>query len=366
VPLAPISDVKAWALRQPQDRRAFVVVRIDTEIGVSGWGEASPGADPAATARAVEAARPHLAGRDAASAEAVRLHLSKSLAGSPREVASVQAAVSMALGDILGKLSKAPLYDVLGGATRTKVRALAALLGRTEAEWLDSLREARSAGFRAVAVPLSIPEGPVRGRGFYRRVRESLEKLRAAAEDVDFALDCGERVSGAEAAVLARELETFHLLWIEAPALPPRALADVGAESAAPVGHGRTLLEVADFQELLRDDAIDAARPDIALWGPAQVRKAAALAETYYVAVAPYHSGGPVATAAALQADASIPNFVLQEVPFPADDRDRKMRRELAGAELEAVKDGFLALPAGAGLGVAVDPDALARYRIAP
>ncbi len=365
-PRAPITDVKAWPLRQLQDRRAFVVVRIDTEAGVSGWGEAAPGTDPAATARALEAARPHLAGQDAASAEAVRLHLSKALAGPAREVAAIQAAVNIALIDILGKLCKAPAYDVLGGATRTKARALTALGGATEAEWLDSLREARAAGFRAVAVPLPLPEGPVRGRGFYLRARESLEKLRAAAPDVDFALDCGERISGAEAAVLAREMESFHLLWIEAPALPPRALANVGAESATPVGHGRSALEVADFQELLRDDALDALRPDVALWGVTPIRKAAALAETYYVAVAPFHAGGPVATAAALHAAASIPNFVIQEVPFPAGERDRRMRRELAGAALEAVKDGFLALPEGPGLGVAVDADALARYRIAP
>ena len=112
-------------------------------------------------------------------------------------------------------------------------------------------------------------------------------------------------------------------------------------------------------------DAIDILRPNIARLGVTQIRKAASLAETYYVAVAPYHRGGPIGTAAALHAAASIPNFFIQEVPFPNDDNDARMRREIAGPAIEAVKDGFLDLPSGHGLGVTLDTDAIAKYRIA-
>jgi len=357
LPKTAITDLKAWPIRQPADGRAYVVVRVETDTGLVGWGEASPGTDPVAAARTLDSAKADLVGQDAVSAEAVHLRLGKA------DIAAAQAPVNMALLDILGKLCKAPVYEVLGGPTRSKARALTRLLGATEAEWTESLKQVRAAGFRAAIVPLSIPEGPVRGRGFYRRVRETLERLRqAGGEEVDFVLDCGRRATAGEAALLAGELERFHLLWLEAPALGPRALAEIAAESATPVGHERST--VADFQELFRDDAVDAIRPDIAVWGVSALRKAAALAETYYVAVAPHHRGGPIGTAAALHVAASIPNFFAQEVPFAADERDRRMREEIAGAALEKVADGWLSLPSGPGLGVTVDPQALDRYRI--
>jgi galactonate dehydratase len=89
----------------------------------------------------------------------------------------------------------------------------------------------------------------------------------------------------------------------------------------------------------------------------------AVIAETYYIAAAPYHDGGPIATAAALQLAGSIPNFFIQQIPLVQAEEDRRMRAELAGAGLETVKDGFAALPTGAGLGISVNEEALKKYR---
>jgi galactonate dehydratase len=87
------------------------------------------------------------------------------------------------------------------------------------------------------------------------------------------------------------------------------------------------------------------------------------MAETYYVAVAPNHDGGPVATAAALHLAASLPNFFIQHVPWPPDERDRRMRSELVSQPVETVRDGFAALPAGPGLGIQVNEGALDKYK---
>jgi galactonate dehydratase len=87
------------------------------------------------------------------------------------------------------------------------------------------------------------------------------------------------------------------------------------------------------------------------------------VAEPYYVAVAPFHDGGPIATAAALHLAASLPNFFIQQVPYPAAEEDRRMRARLTGAAVEAVQDGFLQLPPGPGLGISVYEAALAEYR---
>jgi galactonate dehydratase len=93
------------------------------------------------------------------------------------------------------------------------------------------------------------------------------------------------------------------------------------------------------------------------------VRQVAALAETYYVAVAPNHEGGPIGTAAALQLAASLPNFFIQSVPWPQDERDRRMRTDLVAEPIETVRDGYLSLPVKPGLGITVNESALEKYK---
>ena len=111
----------------------------------------------------------------------------------------------------------------------------------------------------------------------------------------------------------------------------------------------------------LREDAIDVFRPDLARNGISQIRKFAALAEANYIAVAPYHDGGPIGTAAALHLAASLPNFFIQQVPLPDAAEDRRFRAELAGAGLEAVTEGYLNLPVGPGLGIQVNTSLLGK-----
>jgi galactonate dehydratase len=369
-PAVAITDLIAYAVREPVGKRSYVVVIVRTDAGVSGVGEAPATPDPRTAVSRVLALKTDLIGRDATAIEMVRqMLLSRSGAGAGAST-PVAGAINVALLDIAGKLAKAPVYVVLGGPTRNKVRALA-WLGEPGGpkELLAEVLRARGAGFRAMVVPLRLPDSPTRGRAFYREAVAGLESLRASAgEDLDFVLDCGGRLNPAVAAALAREFESFHLLWIDEPVgdTDRMALARISAETVAPIGCGRTIVNNHEFLELLRSDGIDALRPDIARQGITSIRKAAALAEAYYVGVAPFHRGGPIATAAALQAAASMPNYVIQEVPLPADEADRKMRRALAGESLEVVRDGFLTLPTGPGLGITVNDAALQEYQIKP
>jgi len=121
---------------------------------------------------------------------------------------------------------------------------------------------------------------------------------------------------------------------------------------------------IADFQSWLRNGSLDVVRPDVCKLGIDAIRKLAAQAETHYVAVAPVVTGGPIATAAGLQVAASIPNFFMLEVPLPQDAKDRAMRKELLSHDMESVKDGFLSLPTGPGLGITLNEDALKRYKL--
>jgi galactonate dehydratase len=364
-PQVAITDVTAVPVQEPVGGRTYVILQAKTDAGVTGIGETTP-SHPHLFVQRLGQLKTRLVGQDALGIEAMRRTIARET-GSLAEQAPLQAAMNMALLDILGKLSKAPVYEVLRGATRQKARAFAHLHGTGEEPLKASLQRAKAAGYKAFLVPLKMPEGPTRGRSFYRDTHSLLENLRVAGgEGTDLILDCGSQLSAAEAAGLAAEVERFHLLWLEEPTaeINGAAFRKICAENVTPIGIGRGIADNAGFQDLLRMDSVDILRPDIARSGISETRKAASLAETYYVAVAPFHRGGPVGTVAALHAAASLPNFFIQEVPLPADDRDIAMRRELAGAGIERPQDGFLPLPAGHGLGISLNEDALRKYSL--
>jgi galactonate dehydratase len=352
-PELTIDDIKAHALREPVSRRTYTVLEVHTKGGLTGYGEC-----PAAPADGLALAKQTAVGQAATSYEVI----SRQLAAQP----GMQAAVVMALLDITGKYAKAPLYQALGGPTRNKARALAPLSGATDAELAAHMKRARDAGHRAFLVPAPASAAANQGQAFVKATRARLDSLRAeGGPDVDFVLDGGGRLSPGDSASLAAALERFHLLWFDEPCRTSNiaTLHKIAGETVTPLGFGRRVHQGGPFQDLLRDQAIDVLRPSLALNGLSQLRRFAALAETYYTAIAPFHEGGPIATAGALHLAASLPNFFIQQVPFTEASEDRAMRASLGGASLEKAVDGFLSLPAGPGLGVTVDKGALEKYR---
>lgn len=279
---------------------------------------------------------------------------------------TIRGAIDIALLDLRGKVADAPVYDLLSGRTRDKARAMAALQGDSESELMEQLEVARDQGFRAFSVPVLLPEDtPTRGRGFFVETEGILRRLRQAGAD-DLVLDCGGRTTAAEAAGLAARLERFHLMWMDEPTdqISDTALRKISSETVTPLGWGRTLVSSGRFQDLLRMQVIDVLRPNMGVHGVEATRELAALAESYYTAIAPYHRGGPIGLAAALQVAASVPNFVVQEVRFSTDSRERHMHESIAGGSLPSVAEGFFELPAGPGLGLEIDEDALQEYAV--
>ena len=345
-----VAGMEAHPLREPVSLRAYTVLELRASNGLTGYGECPGAVSPESLMAAVKAAQ----GRPATSYEAI----SRELASSP----ALQAGVVMALLDLVGKHVKAPLYQLLGGPTRNKVRTMAALAGPADADLAASLQRARQAGHRAFVIPAPAPAAANQGQAFVKATRARLENLRAqAGPEVDFVLDGAGGLSPGDAASLAAALERFHLLWFDEPCRISNlaTLQKIAAETVTPLGFGRRIHQSGAFQDLLRDQTIDVLRPSLALNGLSQLRRMAALAEPYYTAVAPFHDGGPVATAAALHLAASLPNFFIQQVPFVEAPQDRAFRARLGGADLERPTEGYLALPAGPGLGIAVDRGAL-------
>jgi galactonate dehydratase len=344
-----ITDLRTYPLREPASGRTYTVVRLSTQSGLIGWGEAGRvSAAEAERARSVVMGRP-------ATAYAV------TTTGTP-----LDPAINSAMLDITAKACSAPVYRLLGGPTRFKARAMAALHGTTDSELSASMAAALKWGFLAFDVPLPATTGRNQGQAFDKALRGRMEALRSAApENVDFVLRGAGTLMAGDAASAAASMERFRLLWFDEPCPLTnfRTIRKISDESVTPLGFGRGVSEPSIFQDLLREGIADILRPNLHIDSISRIRQIGALAETYYVAIAPNHEGGPIATAAALHLAASLPNFFIQHIPFPTDERDRRMRAELLSQPVENVRDGFAALPSGPGLGIDVNERALEKYK---
>jgi galactonate dehydratase len=327
-----IAEMRWFPVREPVSGNRYTIVRVKTRSGLTGWGECAYAAEKDAKALEKE-----WVGRSATLYAAI--DPSSPLAG----------ALDMALLDVLGKACKAPVYRVLGGPTRHKVRA-----------FTDSNEQP----FSAVAVALPKAASRNQGKAFQNQVQALIKQL---PEDRDFVLSAQSPLTAGDAASVAAAVEGSHPLWFDEPCSVSNleTVRKISNETVTPLGFGRGISDAGVFQSLLREGLVDIVRPDIAQWGISGARRIAVLAEAYYVAIAPHHDGGPVATAAAIHLAAAVPNFFIQHVPMPRDSKDREMRAAIVAGAIETPRDGFLQVPTTPGLGIEVNESALEKYHAA-
>jgi galactonate dehydratase len=327
-----VAEIRWFPVREPVSGNRYTLVRVKTRSGLTGWGECAQAAEHEA-----KALEKDWLGKSATLYAAI--DWSSPLAG----------ALDMALLDIAGKACRAPVYRVLGGPTRHKIRV-----------FTDSNEPA----FSAVAIAAPKPASRNQGKAYQNQVQGFVKQL---PEDRDFVLSAQGSLTPGDAASVAQAIESSHPLWFDEPCPVSNleAVRKISGETVTPLGFGRGISDAGVFQALLREGLVDVVRPDIAHWGISGSRRIAVLAEAYYVAIAPHHDGGPVATAAAIHLAASVPNFFIQHVPLPRDPKDREMRSAIVSAGLETPRNGFLQIPTGPGLGIEVNEPALEKYHAA-
>lgn len=320
-----ITEIRHFPVREPVSGSRYSLLRVKTRSGVTGWGECT--FHPTADLKSLETT---WLGKPAHTYAAI--HPSTPFA----------AALDMALLDIVGKACNAPIYRVLGGPTRHKVRIYTS----------DAVIE--------LPEPLSRNQG----KAYQNRI---LTLVDAVPANRDFILSGNGRLTPGDAASVATTVERKHPLWFDEPCANSNleTIRKISGETVVPLGFGRAIHDPGIFQAMLREGVIDLARPELGFFGISGTVKIAALAEPYYVAVAPRHDGGPVVTAAALQLAASIPNFFIQHVPVPAAPEDRAMRRQIVSPDIEAGSGGFLQLTKSPGLGITINEAALEKYHAA-
>jgi galactonate dehydratase len=220
-------------------------------------------------------------------------------------------------------------------------------------------------GYRAFVLAVPPRESMTRLQAYVDSVRRSLDGFKkAAGDEAEVVLDGAGALLPGDAAVIARAIEREHPIWFDEPTavFSRDALSRIVDETTMPVGLGRRIHDIGEFQNLLRLGCVDVIRPSLTLNSLHKIRRMAAIAEAHYIAVAPYHDGGPLATMFGVHLGASLSNFYVQEAPFPASARDRSMRAEILAGAAEMAQDGFAPLINQPGLGIRVNDEAVSKY----
>jgi galactonate dehydratase len=352
----------------------WMFIKVETDEGIYGWGEAfGAEARGASLQAAVGEIGRYLVGRDPSSIEHHWQLLYHRYAWTSRGpvVLGAISGVEHALWDILGKKLGQPVYSLLGGRCRKQVRAYATAVNYpTPERCVEQARELVRQGYTALKVDVVSGPEPPRGlgtdrhRNFMRREFmdlgiEIFAKTREAVGDgVDLMAHVHAELNPSTALRLLRRLEPYRPFWFEEPVQPEniRAMAQVASRTDIPIATGERLYTRYDFMELLEAQAASIIQPDAAVAGGLwEVRKIAAMAEPYYVSLAPHCPGGPVVTAVSLQIAACTPNFLILEHGVGGDDAARIIVRR--GPILEG---GYYRVPSEPGLGVELDEEAMA------
>jgi 2-dehydro-3-deoxyphosphogalactonate aldolase len=299
--------------------------------------------------------------------------------------AGLISAFDMAMWDICGKFYDAPICDLLGGRYRDRIRTYSYIfdpdftgnLESVTADWSEnpqkvgeSARKIVDHGFTGVKLdplhyqlPGTAPIGPWEiSMKEYDRAERTIEAIRnAVGNEADIIIGTHGQITPSVSRRLAKRLEPFDPLWLEEPCPPENAeeMARIAASTTIPIATGERLAYVHDFERLFAAGACHFAQPDIgSCGGITAAKQIAALAEAHYVLMAPHVWGGPLITAGAIQIDACIPNFLIQESIFKSGMFFDEILKEPLVWE-----DGDLLLPERPGLGVELDEAKLEKYR---
>ncbi len=352
--------------------RNWVFVKVETDTpGLDGWGEASLEWKTRAVAAAVEDLKPFILGDDPTRIEHLYQKLYRQPFFRPGVIGlSAISGIEQACWDILGKQLGVPVYRLLGGAVRDKVRMYTHLGGGEMSAVYESFDASRvielalevvARGYTAVKVVFVPYSEPLMGAPYAKKLAAVMGRLREAVGDrVDIMVDFHGRTYPAVAIEYINAIAEYRPYFCEEPVPPENidALAEVCRAVRVPIATGERLATRHQFREVLEKRAAHVIQPDLChCGGLLEAKKIAAMAEAYYVGVAPHNPLGPIANAAALHFALSTPNFLIQEDMLA----DVPWRWEVVESSLRT--EGGYWLPSDApGLGVRVNEAEAARH----
>ena len=329
-------------------------VRITTDDGLSGVGQSAAWGYPQAVDQVVQSFTSYLVGQDPMRIEHHWQHLYRMAPFRGNIVSGAVSAVDIALWDIKGQRLQAPIWELLGGRCRDRVRLHLLMGGGTVADVHAKAREAAAEGFTAIKFD-PLPSG-FQDLTLDGLVATAVEQVAAAREAVgreaDIIVELHRKLTPLQALPLCEALAQFRPLFVEDPIQIDsiQSQAEIARRLTCPIGNGERLASIWEFRELLVAGGAQYVRPDVGLAGGlTHCKKIAAIAESFHAAVVTHNFLGPVLTAASVHLDVSIPNFVVQEYS--------KIDEEQAAAFPGTPKrqGGYLPVPETPGLGLKID-----------
>ena len=336
-------------------------VEICTDDGLCGWGEAVLEGHAATVQACVEEMREYLIGADPRRIEDIWTTLYR--AGFYRGggvLMSAIAGIDQALWDIKGKYFNAPVYELMGGACRDRMRVYSWVGGDRPTDVGAAAKERKDAGFTAVKMNAT---EELQYIDSYEKVAQVLERVAAIRESCGkyfgIAVDFHGRVHRPMAKVLAKKLEEFDPMFLEEPVLCEHMelFKEIADCCNIPIATGERLFTKYDFKRLFASGGVDIIQPDLShAGGITEVKKIAAMAEAHDVALAPHCPLGPIALASCLQVDATSYNAVIQEQSMGIHyNVGKSVLDYVKNKEDFAFVDGYVRLPVKPGIGVEVN-----------
>ena len=355
-----ITDVKAYTM--DSFRMNWNFVKVETDEGIYGWGEASLGTNENALEGMVKDLKRLIVGRDPFETEKLMFEVYRDIywKGGP-VLMSALSAIEMACWDIKGKALNVPVWALLGGMVRARVMmyANAWFVGaRTPEEFAIKAKRTAELGIKAIkwdpfgSSHMSISNEQLKlSSDIVGAVRE------AVGDNVDLLIECHGRFNPTTALIISRELEQYHPMFLEEPCVPDNmdSTAYVRAHSNIPIAAGERGYGIYAFQEILEKNCVDYLQPDVFHAGGLMTgKKIAGMAEAKHVPGSFHNPSGPVSNAAILQLASTIPNFCIHEIMLT----DGSFRKQVSTEEVH-YEDGHIIIPDKPGLGIDLDEEVI-------
>lgn len=345
----------------------WLFLKIETDEGISGWGEPVIEGRAATVRTAVEELMEYLLGKDPMRIEDhwSVMYRGGFYRGGPVLMSAI-AGIDQALWDIKGKFYRAPVYQLLGGKCRDKIKVYSWIGGDRPADVGHAARDIVSKGFTALKMNATEELQYV---DTYEKIDHAVARIAAVREavgpGVGIGIDFHGRVHKPLARVLARALEPYRPMFIEEPVLPENneALRDIAQSVSIPIATGERMFSRWQFKNLLKEGYVDIIQPDLShAGGITECKKIFSMAEAFDVAVAPHCPLGPIALAACLQVDATCHNAFIQEQSLGIHyNQGSDLLDYLADKTVFRYDEGFVNIPEGPGLGIEINEDHVRR-----
>ena len=368
-----ITDMKVFGVtldsKIARSDRPYVFVKLETNQGVVGWGEATLEGKASAAMACVNDLHDFIVGSDPMQSEHLYqlMYIGSFYRGGP-VLGSAISGIDQAIWDIRGKVLGMPVYQLLGGPVDARgVRGYYHASAWT-LEAARALRDqTKAAGVTALKFQLPDLLEWIGTSAKITRAVQSMAILREGlGPDIDFAVDFHARPSPSVSAIILREVEPFHLFFAEEVCPPEniRAMQRAAKRTTTPLATGERLIAAYGFNELIDLGVVDVLQPDIAhVGGITALWKVAALADAAGIRMAPHACEGPIGGIASLHVDAAIPNFLCQEICGAVESGEiNSVWQDLMGFAAMRMVDGRYPLPQKAGLGFELNEAALKKY----